>query len=122
MSEPSAPVKITCPECQGCINLEMDLHAKLLTYRCQVGHSYSLKDIIKGKEIQVENHIWTVMGLLEHLEFLYEKLLQEPSEARTLSGHDVELIHERLACLARQKKLLRTMAVENQLPPLNDGD
>jgi hypothetical protein len=122
MSEPSVPVKITCPECQGVINLEMNSPPHLMRYRCQVGHTYSLKEMIKGKEVQVENHLWTVMGLFEHLEFLYENILQETGEAQTLSDHDRQLIRERLACLAEHKKLLGGITEENTPAPLNDGD
>jgi len=122
MSKPSIPIKITCPECQGCINLEVEEHSNLCMYRCQVGHTYSLQEIIKGKEVQVENHFWTIIGLLEHLETLYEQLLQERLEAQTLSASDRQNIHDRLACVARHKQIVLTLTEENTPPPLNDGD
>ena len=122
MSEPSIPIKMTCPDCQGCINFEIDTHSHIITYRCQVGHTYSLKEIVKGKEGQVENHLWTVIGLFEHLETLYTKLLNEPIDAKTLSDHHKQLILERLACIAQHKQVLLTLAEENAPPPINDGD
>lgn len=122
MTEPSVPIKLTCPECQGCINMEFDTQAHLIMYQCQVGHTYSLKEIITGKEVQVENHLWTVMGLFEHLESLYEIILQEGAEIHSFSDDDIQLIRKRLECLAGHKKLLRTITSENVPPSLNDSD
>lgn len=122
MAKSSVPIKITCPECQGCINLEHNTSTRIRTYRCQVGHTYSLKEIIKGKEVQVENSLWTVMGLFEHLEFLYEALLQDRTEVETFMDDDLHLLRERLESLHRQKKLLQVITTENTLPPLHNGD
>lgn len=122
MSEPSVPIKITCPECQGCISLDIEPHAGILTYRCQVGHAYSIKEMIKGKEVQVENTLWTTVGLFEHLEMLYEKLLNEQTEVKNLGDEDIECIRTRLKRIAEHKQVLFRVTEDNTPPPLNDGD
>ena len=62
------------------------------------------------------------MGLFEHLEMLYEKLLNEQTEVKTLGDEDIQCIRARLERIAEQKQVLFGMTEENTPPPLNDGD
>jgi len=78
--------------------------------------------MIKGKEVQVENSLWTTVGLYEHLEMLYEKLLNEQIEATTLGEEDIECIRRRLKNITELRQNLFRVTEKNTPPPLNDGD
>ena len=56
---------ISCPECPGVLGVVRREHH--LTFRCRIGHTYSLQDLIISKEQRLEEALWTTVTALEEL-------------------------------------------------------
>jgi len=60
---PGQPAPYTCPECGGAL-WENDA-AKLLRFRCHVGHSYTAEILASEQEHNLEMVLWTALRALE---------------------------------------------------------
>jgi two-component system, chemotaxis family, protein-glutamate methylesterase/glutaminase len=61
----------TCPECSGA--LWQHEVGDVLSYRCRVGHAYSLDDLNAAQEEEVEDALWMAVRALEEQVSLLER-------------------------------------------------
>jgi hypothetical protein len=60
-----AQTGVACPDCSG--TLVMVVRKNFATFRCRVGHAYSLLEVVRGKEEMVERRFWETVASLEEL-------------------------------------------------------
>jgi two-component system, chemotaxis family, protein-glutamate methylesterase/glutaminase len=60
-----AQTGMACPDCSG--TLVMLVRKRFATFRCRVGHAYSLLEVVMGKEDMVERRLWETVASLEEL-------------------------------------------------------
>src|SRR5262245_23467717 len=56
---------LTCPDCPGVLEVSSD--EEHLLFRCRIGHTYSLQDLIQAKETRLEDLLWAPVTALEEL-------------------------------------------------------
>jgi two-component system chemotaxis response regulator CheB len=61
----------TCPECRGA--LWQHEVGDVLSYRCRVGHAFSLDDLNAAQEEEVEDALWIAVRALEEQASLLER-------------------------------------------------
>src|SRR5262245_52411911 len=65
---------IGCPGCAGVLSTVSRAEG-FAEYRCQVGHSYVLSDLLTAKERQLEYALWSAVALLGHVEAIIDLAL-----------------------------------------------
>jgi hypothetical protein len=60
-----AQTGMACPDCSG--TLVVLVPKNFATFRCRVGHAYSLLEVVMGKEDMVERRLWETVASLEEL-------------------------------------------------------
>jgi two-component system chemotaxis response regulator CheB len=77
---------LICPNCGGAISIRADGERDLLTFRCRVGHVYSLEEFLVGKEDDLEYKMWSTIHayeeMAEFLDDLAARLHREAGVAR----------------------------------------
>ena len=58
------PTGLSCPDCFGVLSVRIQGD---LQFRCRIGHTYSLDEVIKGKEHLIEQYLWSAVTALEEL-------------------------------------------------------
>lgn len=72
-------VAFTCPECGG--NLFLDDGDGVERYRCRVGHAFSSRGLLVGKQDAIEAALWAAVVALEERADLSRRLLKRVQEA-----------------------------------------
>ena len=101
---------LSCPDCFGVLRVAAEGKRHALHFRCRTGHAYSADEVIVGKELRLEEHLWAALTILDELTAFL-------TELETLPGHggcDAAHYAERVAQAAAQQKLLRTLIQELQ--------
>jgi len=77
-SELGKPTAYTCPDCGGVL-FE---HAQdaILKFKCHVGHSYSIRDLLKKQVEETEDSLWFAIRSLEQRRSLLETLAERYSQ------------------------------------------
>lgn len=65
-------IPVACPDCSGVLNARVEGRQGRLVYRCRVGHTYSLGELLAGKEEQLEARLWSALATQEELIELLE--------------------------------------------------
>ena len=61
------PTRLSCPDCSGVLSMKpVENHGHPI-FICRVGHTYSISDLLVGKEEQVETRLWSAVVALEEL-------------------------------------------------------
>lgn len=63
---------LVCPDCSG--NLVVQRDAQYVSFRCRVGHAYSIVELITAKESELEGRMWSAVFGFEELAALLEGL------------------------------------------------
>ena len=88
-----APSAFSCPDCGGSL---FELHdAKLVRYRCRVGHAYAPESLAAAQSQAVEDALWTALRALKERAALARRL------AERMKGHGAERATERYEEQAR---------------------
>jgi two-component system chemotaxis response regulator CheB len=66
---------VVCPECPGV--LAVSRKGEHVTFRCRIGHVFSLRDLIVAKEDRLEAALWASVECLEELAALFRDLAPE---------------------------------------------
>lgn len=93
---------ITCPDCPGV--LQVSLLDEYVHFRCRIGHTYSLVELIRGKEEQLEDLLWAPVTAFEEL----AAILTDALEAQLIAPTDGRFA-ERIALARRQAEALRAI-------------
>jgi len=106
---------LICPDCGGNLVVALigDAH---LHFRCRVGHSYALLELLAAKEERLENALWAAVYHLEELSALVNDVL--PRVEHEPSLHEAFLRRRDLA--ADLSKAVRHLIAADQ--PLGRAD
>lgn len=102
-----------CPDCRGVLGVSEVGEHGWLTFRCRVGHAFSVDTLLHNKEDQLEASLWGTIEVLDEIAQLYGVLaeLGWVGAARP-SGSTVAA---RLLIARRHLRMLRRM-VESEGP------
>ena len=59
--------RISCPDCAGVLGVRVDGDRGHSMFVCRVGHTFSMRDLLVGKEEQIEARLWSAVVALEEL-------------------------------------------------------
>ena len=68
------PLPISCPECHGVLSLRIEGQKNHLVFVCRVQHTFSVIDLLTGKEDHLESRLWSALNLAEELGELTRQL------------------------------------------------
>lgn len=105
---------LVCPDCSGNLVIARDAH--YVSFRCRIGHAYSIAELITAKESALEAKMWTTVFSLEELAALLTGL-----EEHGLTAHlGSEACFERASLARRQADRLRAIVQDDR--PLMPSD
>lgn len=67
-------IPISCPECHGVLKLRVEGPKHHLVFVCRVQHTFSVIDLLTGKEDHLESRLWSALNLAEELGELMRQL------------------------------------------------
>lgn|GEM_PF-1748027 len=94
---------LTCPDCRGGVTVR--LHKALAVFMCRVGHSYSVDELIEGKEAALETRLWEAVYAFEELAVVLDNL----DRSHLADGLDPAARRERAAQAGEQAARLRSI-------------
>ena len=59
--------RLSCPDCSGVLSVRRVASHGHPIFVCRVGHTYSISDLLVGKEEEVEIRLWSAVVALEEL-------------------------------------------------------
>jgi two-component system chemotaxis response regulator CheB len=65
--------RVVCPDCRGSLTVQVH-NARAAAFTCLVGHSYSVEELLAGKEAALENRLWEAVHAFEELAILLTAL------------------------------------------------
>jgi two-component system chemotaxis response regulator CheB len=97
---------LVCPDCGGPVSVRSLGKTRALSFRCRIGHAYSLGELLAAKEHRLEERLWMAVRSLEELGELLEEM-----DARGLGSDAVSEWHLRSRAQAARSNagLLRWM-------------
>ena len=104
---------LVCPECAG--NLVVRRDAEYLSFRCRVGHAYSVVELITAKETTLETRLWSAVFAFEELQALVTEL-----DAHGAGSMDSGACRDRATLAGRQAERLRAIIQDDRpLAPIS---
>jgi hypothetical protein len=58
---------LSCPDCEGVLEVSIEGRASTLQFACRIGHTFSLGELVGAKEERLESRLWTAYTALEEL-------------------------------------------------------
>ena len=95
---------LTCPDCFGVLSVAVEGKRHALHFRCRTGHAYSADEVIVGKELKLEEHLWAALTILDELRTLLFELHGLPGQGGC-NGSCAERAEE----AAAQEQVLREL-------------
>jgi two-component system chemotaxis response regulator CheB len=68
------PSGLVCPDCGGPVSVRALGKTRALSFRCRIGHAYSLGELLAAKEYRLEERLWMAVRSLEELGELLEEI------------------------------------------------
>lgn len=111
--KPGAPSPFGCPDCGGVLWEVED--ARMLRFRCRVGHAYSVESLLASQTDGLEAALWSAMRALEEKASLTKRLADR---ATAQSQHGVaERFAEQSSTAEEHASTIRTVLLrESQAP------
>lgn len=109
----SQPTMISCPACSGVLRAQTG-PGDHLEFVCSVGHAFSLEDVYRAKEEQVEQAQWSLIAFLKHVQMIGGLLLESDRKGGWYRHEDV---HRRLNQVTGHIAVMERMVHETQWPP-----
>jgi two-component system chemotaxis response regulator CheB len=63
-----------CPDCRGVLAVREEGTKGHLSFMCRVGHAFSAESLMKSKEEQVEDTLWTAVEVYEEIALLHREM------------------------------------------------
>jgi two-component system chemotaxis response regulator CheB len=109
------PTVIGCPDCSGVLRVTGEGPQEHLHYTCVVGHSFSLNSLLEAKEDQVEQALWSIVSLLQHVGMICTELKKQ-SDSELTRQLDV-----RIAQVKAHENMVREIITKSDPPALELG-
>jgi two-component system, chemotaxis family, protein-glutamate methylesterase/glutaminase len=100
---------LSCPDCFGVLTVRI---AGELLFTCRIGHSYSVEELIKGKERLIEEYLWSAVTAFEELKSVLTE--SQPGAERSAA------FAARVRTIERQVEALRAVMADNTPTTLED--
>src|SRR5437867_3895235 len=78
--------RISCPDCAGVLGVRVDGDRGHSMFVCRVGHTFSMRDLLVGKEQQIEARLWSAVVALEELVEILDDFGQR-ARRQGVAGH-----------------------------------
>ena len=101
---------VSCPDCDGSLSVEPEGKRADLVFKCRVGHTYSVTELLVAKEERLHARLWTAYTALMELEALLHDLA-----AREANEDGRRRYGERSEVARRQAGRLRRL-IEDDTP------
>jgi hypothetical protein len=98
---------LSCPACHGALEPTKEEADGVVSYLCRLGHRYSPRELLVGKELDVEQLLWSSLTALDELIVILVEL-EERGEA---SGPDFQ---RRAAAARKQRADLEAVIAQNE--------
>jgi two-component system chemotaxis response regulator CheB len=99
----------SCPECQGSLEQVREPTTNTVSYVCRVGHSYTARELLIGKELYIEQTLWASLTALDELIVMMQEL-----EERGQSAACTRDYRERSAIAVRLRAQLEEVIAQNE--------
>jgi len=112
------PSGFTCPECHGSL-WEID-NGKMLRFRCQVGHAYSVNSVLEAQSHALESAIWAALRSFEERIAMSQRLAdraRDRNHVRVAQRFDA-IVHE----TETHADVLRQILLQNKDLPTSEED
>ena len=106
----------SCPECQGALEVLVDGATGAVIYVCRIGHQFTARELLAGKEIYLERLLWATLTTVDELIVLIRDL----DERRQVAVRADRAQARREAAL-RLRSALEQVIAENE-PVALDGE
>ena len=63
-----------CPDCRGVLAVREEGRQGHLTFVCSIGHGYSGESLIRSKEEQLEDTLWSAVELYQEVALLHHEM------------------------------------------------
>lgn len=111
-------IPVACPDCSGVLTARVEGRKGHLVYRCRVGHTYSLAELLAGKEEQLETRLWSALATQEEL----IELLEDAARVAAAQGipEAARACRDRAESAREQRDRLRRAIDDNRAVELHD--
>lgn len=99
---------VICIECPGVMRVKEQGGSSALEFKCRIGHTYTEREFVEGKESQVERGLMTAKLALAELHALLGDLIQ----SRSPESH--EHFRERMIVIEQQLRELEKIIQGNE--------
>ena len=65
-----------CPDCRGVLRVSARGPGRFLSFRCQVGHVFSVESLVLLKDDELESAFWTAIELCDEVASLREHMVE----------------------------------------------
>jgi two-component system chemotaxis response regulator CheB len=87
-----------CPDCRGVLAVREEGRRGHLAFACSIGHAYSGESLIKSKEEQLEDTLWSAVEVYQEIALLHQEM---SVRLRADGGRGIAGAYERRAKRAR---------------------
>jgi two-component system chemotaxis response regulator CheB len=63
-----------CPDCRGVLAVREEGRLRHLAFICSIGHAYSGESLIRSKEEQLEDTLWSAVEVYQEIALLHNEL------------------------------------------------
>lgn len=106
-----------CPDCRGVLSVDDRGRAGFLSFRCRVGHAFSLESLVPFKEDQLEDALWTAVEVCDELVSIYEYVAAQMAESSSSKSAPAQ--RRMIECMRRHAKQLRDIVADTGPAPLD---
>jgi two-component system chemotaxis response regulator CheB len=119
MGAPSGDLTdLGCPDCRGVLAVRDEGDKGHLAFTCRVGHAFSGDSLIKVKEEQLENCIWTTLEVFEEVVLIHQELA---ARAHAAGVRRLATAYDRRVKRARTHMATLREIVSEDFPATHDG-
>ena len=110
------PTLIGCPDCSGVLSVEKEGTEGHLRYTCHVGHSFSLHSLLEAKEDQLEEALWSVISILQHVGTICREVKDHADSTELRSRAQARILQ-----VKEHEKAVRTVVEETDPLMMESG-